>query len=252
MGPAPEHSERQRRMSENDPSPQFSVVLPGYNEREGIQAAIDAYLDALPRCGVSDFEIIIIDDGSTDGTGALADQIAREQPRVRVFHHERNLGMMAAVLHGFRQAKGDVVTYNGVDIPFDPLDTGMALEKIREGADVVVIERTNRDCYGPARKVISWANILVLRGLFRTPFWDHNFVQFFRREALASLTVCSRGVSTFSAELIFRARRNGLRVEGRHAAYHERRTGQSTITARKVFHTAWETLRLWWLLRRCD
>ena len=192
------------------PMPLLSVVLPGYNEEEAVGPAVETYLESLTQAGLDDFEIILVNDGSTDRTGERADELSRRDGRIRVIHHARNQGQSAAFLHGFAESRGRVVTWNGMDLPFHPADTHRALTCIRTGADVVVIERRNRAAYGLVRKAISWANVLLLRWLFASTFRDHNFVQFFRREVLAGLPIVSRGVSTVTAELIVRAVRAGL------------------------------------------
>jgi glycosyltransferase involved in cell wall biosynthesis len=233
----------------NAPGPELSIVLPVYNEREALQPALDAYHVALSDAGIEDYEIILVDDGSTDGTGELAEAIAGADERVRVIHHDQNQGQVWAILTGFQAARGRVLTHNGIDLPFDPRDLPRALACFADGVDVVLVERTDRASYGLTRKVLSWANVLLLKLLLGTPFRDHNFVQFYRREVIAAVPVRSSGVSTVTAELIVRALRHGFRVVSVAAEYHRRRTGQSTITVRKVVDAAWQTLRLWWLLR---
>jgi glycosyltransferase involved in cell wall biosynthesis len=227
--------------------PELSVVLPAFNEREGLRAAVEAYLRELPACGIDYFELIVINDASTDGTGSMADELAAKEPRLRVLHHRVNQGQVAAILHGFEAARGRFVTHNGVDLPFHPRDTAAMLALLRDGIDVVVVERANRSAYGWIRTILSWGNVVVLRLLFRSPFRDHNFVQFLRTDVARALRVRSRGVSTVTPELILRALRAGYRVVSRPADYHERRTGGSTVRFRAVAYTIAQTAWLAWL-----
>jgi len=231
-------------------APLLSLVLPGYNEEAAISQAVHTCVDSFRQGGIEDFEIILVNDGSKDRTGERADELARQDSRIRVIHHEYNQGQSAAFLHGFAASRGQIVTWNGMDLPFHPQDVPRAMDCINAGADVVVVERRNRKAYGPVRKIISWSNVLVLRTLFGSPFRDHNFVQFFRREVLTRLPVESRGVSTVSAELIFRAVRAGYRVVPITADYHPRGTGRSTINLPKIVDTLLETGRLWFALRK--
>ena len=233
-------------------APRLSIVLPAYNEQDALRDAIERYLAGLEACGIESFELLVVDDGSTDATGRLADELAGSDPRIRVVHQERNLGQAAAILTGFRHARGAIVTHNGIDLPFAPRDTARAMAPFGEGADVVVVERATRGSYGLARRVISRANVLLVRLLFRSPFRDHNFVQFYRREVVESIQPRSRGVSTVTPELILRARRRGYRVVAVPADYHRRRRGASSIGVREVLHAAVETLRLRWLMRLPD
>lgn len=229
-------------------TPELSVILPCYNERAALADAIAVYCRELTAAGVEDFELVVVNDASTDGTGELAEELARSEPRLRVFHHERNQGQSGGILTGFRAARGRVLTHNGIDLPFHPRDAARMLALVRDGADVVVVERANRQAYSLVRKVVSWTNVLLLRLLFGSPFRDHNFVQFYRREVIESLPVVSRGVSTVTAELLFRARRAGYRVEACPAEYHARTVGVSTVTPAKVLHAVTETFRLRWLM----
>lgn len=227
----------------------LTVVLPGLNEFDALPLAIERYGDALARCGVDDYELIIVDDGSTDGMGELADRIAGERPKVRVLH-QKNQGQVASILRGFASARGRILTHNGMDLPFDPGDTAVAVECVRKGADVVVVQRKTRESYGYWRRTVSVANVFLARFLFGSQFVDHNFVQFYRREAVASAPVLSRGVSTVTLELIVRMRRMGYRLVGMDSEYHRRESGKSTITLRKTLHAFMETVRLWWLMNR--
>jgi glycosyltransferase involved in cell wall biosynthesis len=229
--------------------PELSVVLPCYNEQASVAVAVASYCRALKEAGLDDFELIVVDDASTDRTGDVAEAIARSEPRVRVLRHDRNRGQVVSILDGFKAARGRVLTHNGIDLPFHPEDSARALAMVRDGVDVVVVERSHRRAYSLARKAISLANVSLLKLLFGTPFADHNFVQFYRAEVIASVPVLSRGVSTVTPELILRALRAGFRVRSCEAEYHERREGRSTITTKKVLKTTWETFRLWRLMR---
>ena len=180
--------------------------------------------------------------------GELADRLADRHARVRVIHMERNSGQVACILRGFREAHGRVLTHNGMDLPFDPADTPAAMAAIDGGADVVVVQRRTRESYGIARKVVSWANVLLVRLLFGSRFRDHNFVQFYRREVVQSVPVLSNGVSTVTVEMILRAVRTGYAVVGIDAEYHERKTGKSTVTLRKVVHAFGQVMHLRLLL----
>lgn len=225
-------------------SPELSIILPGYNERESLAAAVEAHRRACESGGIGDFEMIIVDDASSDGMDEVARQLAANDRRIRVLTHIANGGQVEAILTGFRAARGAVVTHNGIDLPFDPNDLIHVMSRFDNGADVVVVERRDRRAYGWGRTLLSWANVAVLRLLFRSPVRDHNFVQFYRREVFASLAVRSRGVSTVTAELIVRAFAAGYRIDRVKADYHARRAGRGTVGAGKAFAALRETLRL--------
>lgn len=228
---------------------ELSVILPAYNEGAAVRSAVEQYIAALPDC-CSKFEIIVVNDGSTDQTKAVAEQLAQEHAAVRIINQPVNRGQVACIRRGMDEARGRVVTHNGVDLPFQPRDTGRMLELFRNGADVVVVERTNRQAYGLVRTVISWCNIALVKLLFRTPFVDHNFVQGFRQSVLHAVPVESRGVSTVTPELILKALHSGFRVESMKADYAERSAGKSSITLKKIIHTTSELFQLWGIMRR--
>lgn len=223
---------------------ELTVVLPAFNEGDMVREAIERYADALAPLGLA-YEILVIDDGSRDGTHAVAEEAARRFPQVRVLRNNANQGQVLTLLRGFTEARGEIVTHNGVDLPFDPDGTARLVEKHRAGADVVVVERSGRMAYSLFRKVASWCHLALVRLLLGSPYTDHNFVQSYRREVLRGIRVETRGVSTVTTELILKARLLGCRVERMLADYQPRRAGVSSITLYKIAHTAVELLRLW-------
>jgi glycosyltransferase involved in cell wall biosynthesis len=222
---------------------ELSVVLPAFNEGAAVAHAIERYCAALPQC-CRDFELLVIDDGSRDDTRAVAERAAGHDPRVRVLVNEKNMGQAATLLRGFAETRGQIIMHNGIDLPFDPADTGRVLNLMREGADVVVVQRIDRQAYGLFRKLVSRCNVLLLRALFGSPFRDHNFVQAYRRCVIEAIPVESRGVATVTPELIVKALAAGYTVRAVDAPYHRRQSGKSTITLKRIFHTANELVRL--------
>jgi glycosyltransferase involved in cell wall biosynthesis len=112
---------------------QLSVVIPAYNESATILAAVQAVL--RQECVL---EIIVVDDGSTDDTLAIASNIARAEPRVRLFQHNRNQGKGAAVRTGLKSATGEYVIIQDADLEYDPADYSTILKPFLDGkADVV-------------------------------------------------------------------------------------------------------------------
>ena len=226
----------------------LTIVLPGFNERETLPSAVKRYMGALAQSGVDDYELLIVNDGSTDGMDEIANRLANEHSQIRVLHQE-NQGQVASILRGFENARGSVVTHNGMDLPFEPKATASVLHLFDEGADVVVVQRRSRESYGLFRKAVSWSNVGLVRLLFGSPFQDHNFVQFYRREVIESVPIRSSGVSTVTLELIVRARRMGYRVVAIEAEYYQRQTGKSTVTMKRIVHAFLETIRLWRIMR---
>ncbi|MBM4345998.1 MAG: glycosyltransferase family 2 protein [Deltaproteobacteria bacterium] len=115
------------------PLPTLSVVMPCYNERETIRAIVAQVL-AQPFA----IELLIVDDGSKDGTRDILAELARDHPQVKVLLQERNQGKGAALRRGFQEATGDVVLVQDADLEYDPSEYGRLLQPIIDGkADVV-------------------------------------------------------------------------------------------------------------------
>ena len=134
----------------------LSVIIPCYNERETILEI----LEAVKAVGLA-FEIVIVDDGSTDGTGDLLDSMAPD-PLVKVIHHDKNQGKGAAVRTGFAAAQGEVMLIQDADMEYDPREYPSLLKPIEEGIAEVVYG--SRFLGGPHKTMFFW-NMLANRGL---------------------------------------------------------------------------------------
>lgn len=127
----------------------LTVVMPVYNE----QATIEAILNRVEASGLAD-EIVLVDDGSSDGTRQLLAGLAPKHPRLRVILHERNRGKGAAVLTGIAAATKDLVLIQDADLEYDPRDYPALLEPLLDGrADVVY---GSRFLGGPRRTTMFW------------------------------------------------------------------------------------------------
>ncbi len=114
----------------------LSVVIPVYNEEENIESLYKELKEVLESMGIS-YEIIFVDDGSTDKSGRILDGIAEKDGSVVVIHFRRNYGQTAAISAGFDYAKGDIIVTMDADLQNDPHDIPKLLEKINEGYDIV-------------------------------------------------------------------------------------------------------------------
>jgi glycosyltransferase involved in cell wall biosynthesis len=122
-------------------TPEISIVVPAYNEEESLPVLVDEIHAALADRA---FELIVVDDGSTDRTLALATDLARRSPSVRVVRLTRNSGQSAALAAGWRAARGTVVVTLDADLQNDPAEIPRLLAKLEEGWDVVSGVRQNR------------------------------------------------------------------------------------------------------------
>ena len=112
-------------MSLHPPSPWISVVIPIQDERENIPllaSQLLKFFESRPESGSAPFELVFVDDGSSDGSGPLLDQLAVQSSAIRVIHLDRNHGQTAAFDAGFRQARGELVATMDGDLQYDPTD----------------------------------------------------------------------------------------------------------------------------------
>jgi glycosyltransferase involved in cell wall biosynthesis len=230
-------------------APEISVVLPGFNESATVAEAVEAHHRELKKVFRS-FEIVVIDDASTDDTLAKAHAVGRRFPEVRVHANERNLGQAASLRVGFRIARGAAVLHNAFDMPFAPSDIHIVKRALDNGADVVVVERASREAYGIGRKIISNANVLLLRALFRCAVRDYNFVQAYRRSVVDTIEPVSTATGSVTPELIVRATRAGFNVVAVPAPYHTRRVGRSTVGLKEITSSLVQTVGLSLVFRR--
>ncbi len=139
----------------------LSVVIPAYNEEENVPILYEKLKKVLDSLG-EDYEIIFVDDGSTDGTYQRLKQLAEKDSRLKVIRFKRNYGQTAAMSAGFEHAKGDVIITLDADLQNDPEDIPILLEKLKEGYHVVSGWRKDRKDPFLSRKLPSMvANWLI-------------------------------------------------------------------------------------------
>jgi len=143
----------------------ISITVPVYNERESLPALLPALLAVLERTGRL-WEIVLVNDGSTDGSDAVLDDMARRDARVKVVHFRRNFGQTAAMMAGIDYASGDIIIPIDADLQNDPEDIPRLLAKLDEGYDVCSGGRKDRQDEAirrnlPSRlanRLISWVS----------------------------------------------------------------------------------------------
>ena len=228
----------------------LSLVIPVYNEAVLIAPCVQRCLTALEK-DFTDFEIILVNDGSRDNSGDVMRALAREDARVRVLDNHVNLNVGISLLRGFGAAGKAVVVNDSVDLPLAPEDIAVFFRRMGD-ADVLVLERDRSRGYSAWRHLTSGLNRVVRRALF--PFlsaglYDVNFAQFFRREVLAAVAPLSRSPSFTPAEMIFRARLRGLRVKAERVMYHPRTSGTGAFgRPHDMIWSFYDTLRFRLLL----
>lgn len=126
-----------------DAAPRLSIVVPLYNEEENLPALDGEIRAALAPLGLA-YEVLYVDDGSTDGSLTALRSLAAADPRIRILRHRKNAGQSAGLASGFRAARGELVATLDADLQNDPADLPRLLAKLDEGWDVVSGVRRNR------------------------------------------------------------------------------------------------------------
>lgn len=217
----------------------LSMFFPMWNEEEYAERAIDAarvVCDRMVDDGeISDYELIIVDDASTDRTPAIADALAAADRHVKVVHHARNRKLGGSMKTGFEAAKGDIVLYSDADLPFDMEEVPRALRLMQQyDADIVSAYRFDRTGEGYTRAVYTFFYNLLIRSLFGVKARDINFAfKICRRRVLDHVELRSEG-SFIDAELIIRSTRMGFELLQFGVDYFPRTRGESTLSSPKV------------------
>lgn len=208
----------------------LSVVFPMFNEKECIGKTISATLAVLKDV-TQDYEILIIDDASTDGSAAIVEELARANSHIKVIHHASNRTLGGALKTGFGAATKAYVLYSDVDMPFDFKEIKKAVQiLLRENADMVSAFRLNRGADGLRRTVYSAAYNLMVKALFGLKIRDVNFsFKLIKREALKRLDLTSEG-SFINTELLAQLSLNNAKIVQFGTYYLPRRQGVSKLS----------------------
>lgn len=186
-------------MGDHNPKPTVSFVVPALNEEGNIEATVKTVLEAGGH-SCQDFEIILVNDGSTDRTGPIMDEVAARHKTVRVVHNERNLGYGGAFKRGAAVAQREFV----VRVCADNVTPAESLEKILSQtgkADLVLPYLTNPEFRPWGRRFGSWGFTTLINLLFgqRVRYYNHCVV--FRRENLTAITIMTNGF-VYQAEAV--------------------------------------------------
>jgi dolichol-phosphate mannosyltransferase len=230
------------------------VVLPTYDEAANLEPVTAAVRAVLAECAPEGFRVLVVDDASPDGTGAIADRLAAAHGDVEVLHRPRKEGLGPAYIAGFDHAlargAGYVVEMDA-DLSHDPAHLPALLARARNGVDVVLGSRYVpgggvRD-WGLLRRIVSRGGCRYASAVLGVEVRDlTSGFKCFRAEALRAVgyrSVRSRGYA-FQVELTYRALRQGRSVAEVPIVFRERREGRSKMTARIALEAAWRVAAL--------
>ncbi len=231
------------------------VVIPTYNEKDNIARLIDQVLGRDER-----LDVLVVDDGSPDGTGAIVDEIKASNPRVDIIHRDRKLGLGTAYLAGFKWALSRNYAFvfeMDADFSHDPAHLPQFLEAL-SGADLVIGSRYRNGRvtvvnWPVGRLLLSYAANIYARVVTGLKLFDSTAgFKCFRREVLEALdldAVRSSGYA-FQIEMNFRAWKKGFRLVEIPIVFVDRTEGESKMSRRIVREAVWMVWRLrWWSIR---
>ena len=228
-------------------APQLTVVIPACNEELNLPSTISQVVGRLELLGCA-FEIIVVDDGSTDGTPGVVGTLADKDTRIRLAANRENLGIARTFARGVGLARGEWVILIPADLAMDPDQIEDFLEASKS-ADIVLGIRSDRRDSSPLRRLVSEVNILLIKILFRMRQRQFNFVTMYRRAIFRRFDVNSSSVF-FHAEILIKARDAGFRISELEVRYVPRTHGKtSTSHPRVALATLREMLGFWWSWR---
>jgi glycosyltransferase involved in cell wall biosynthesis len=231
--------------------PTISVIMPAYNEGQNFREAVLHTHRTFQTLGC-DFELILVNDHSTDGTSEVVDALAEAYPHVQSYHHNTNLGAGAAFRTGIAHASKDFVLFAPVDSPLDPQDFELYLPRMRV-CDIVVGRRTERVGYTRFARFASFTyNRIIVPLLFNIGVSDVNWIQVYRRKHFTDGTLFFHSSRIFFlVEILIRARLGQLIIAEVPAKMRRRIYGKPTCTRLSVMvGTLIEMARFFWRNRK--
>jgi glycosyltransferase involved in cell wall biosynthesis len=211
--------------------PRLSVIVPLFNEQESIRLLYAAIVQTLGQLGCT-FEIVFVDDGSTDDTAAIATEIARFDSRLRLVKFRRNYGQTPAMAAGIEHARGEILITMDGDLQNDPADIQNFLDKIDEGYDIVVGWRHNRQDKLISRKIPSRIANWIIGKVTGVPIRDNGCsLKAFRASLIKKIPLYSE-MHRFIPAMASIAGPRLAEIKVRH---HPRRYGQSKYGLSRIY-----------------
>jgi glycosyltransferase involved in cell wall biosynthesis len=228
--------------------PSISVVLPAYNEEANVRQAVLGAMEAVAD-HTSDYEVIVVDDGSRDRTSEVVQGIIEELPQVRLVRHEVNRGYGGALRSGFEAATRELIFLIASDNQYDPSEIGLLLP-LMDDADIVTGFRAHRQD-SPLRRLYAWGWNVLVNLLFGYLSRDVDCAfKLFRRDVLKEVVLTSPG-ALIDTQLLAGARRSGFRIKEIAVSHFPRQTGHQTgADVRVVLRAFGDLMRYWWKLGR--
>lgn len=228
--------------------PEVTAIIPVYNDRASLEQAIPASLEALAKIAPY-YEVIVAEDGSSDGSADLVREFEKRSPHVRLLHSDERLGRGKALNRAILESRGSIVCYFDVDLATDMQHLPVLINSIRNGADIstgsrLLPESDIRRTGG--REIASRTYNLLVRWILGSRVFDHQcgFKAFNRARILPVLPTIRSNHWFWDTELLVRAQRKGYTVMEFPVRW---RAGKgTTVRMKDIFSMGSSILRLWW------
>jgi len=226
----------------------ISLLVPACNEETTLASVVERGMAVLQQCS-SDFEIIILDDASTDGTAAVIEELHRKYPEhIRALHHENNQGVAATFEELYRAASKEYVFLVSGDGQYPP-EALLQCLPLAERHDIIVCQRAKKP-YRGYRKVVSWGFRWLPKILFGVDLYDSGSIKLVKRTIFDDVPVTSQSVFV-EAERLIRASRKGYQIGRVDIDQAPRSAGtERGAKAGLVIRAVGDMLSLWWRLQR--
>ena len=230
-----------------------SVVLPAYNEAKELETTVEKVSQTLKKTDYT-YEIVIAEDGSTDGTDELSEQLTKKYPFVRHIHREKRLGRGTALNNAFRQCRGEVLVYMDLDLATDlkslrPLIDAIALEgyEVSTGSRMLPESKVERSL---RRSISSKSYNFLVRHMLGSIVKDHQcgFKAFKKEAALPLLGEVEASHWFWDTEILVRAQRHGFKVKEIPVEWTSG-VGTKVNLAKDSWSMFWQVTHLWWKLK---
>jgi glycosyltransferase involved in cell wall biosynthesis len=229
---------------------EVTAILPVYNDRSSLEKAIPCSLEVLSPI-TSSFELVVAEDGSTDGSAEYVREQAQHDARVRLVHSDERQGRGRALTRVIGEARGDIVCYYDVDLATDMRHLAELIQSIRDGYDVATgsrLLRESRVMRSGRREISSRVYNGLVRVVLGSTLHDHQCgFKSFRRDRVLPLLRSVRATHWFwDTEVLVRAQKKGLRVREFPVRWQE---GEgTTVRVKDVFSMGKAIFGLWWQL----
>jgi len=233
----------------------ISLVIPIYNEAEIIENTLNIFNNILMDICI-DYEIIAINDGSTDKTDEILNNLSCLNPHIKVFHNKTNIGSGASLWRGFQEASKELIVSNFADRPFNLSSLKEIILPVNfDKTDFIVVTRTDRSANSFYRQLTSKVNYFLIKSLFQLDISDFQFVQIYKNSILQNIKIIS--TETFvPPELMIKLVSKGYKFQQRCYPFERRLGGKSKCGHPiKIIKSITEILKFWFrwkILKKTD